>query len=138
MLTRNKLYVLLLGSCATGYIWIASTFYFHLDGKNGAFGVCLLKHTTNIPCPSCGSTRSVISLLKGNWIESVLINPFGLLITAVLLVAPIWVLLDFYRNKNSLFEFYTRMEEYFKKRWIAIPMIVLVILNWIWNINKGL
>jgi len=138
MLTRNKLYILLLVACAAGYIWIAGTFYYQLDGKNEAFDVCLFKHATNIPCPSCGSTRSVLSLLEGNWIASVLINPFGLLIATFLLAAPIWILTDLFRRKNSFFDFYLKTEKYIQKPWVAIPLIALVALNWIWNISKGL
>jgi hypothetical protein len=138
MLTRNKLYLLILVACAAGYIWIAITFYFQADAKNETFGVCLFKHTTNIPCPSCGSTRSVISLLQGNWMGSLLINPLGFPIALLLLVAPLWILADYIRKSNSFFDFYIRTEIYLKKPWVAIPLVALVLLNWIWNISKGL
>ncbi len=138
MLTRNKLYILILVACAAGYFWIGFTQYFEVDAKNETFGVCLFKHVTHIPCPSCGSTRSVLSLLQGNWMASLLINPLGLPIAVFLFVVPLWILADFYRRKNTFFDFYIQTEIYLRKPWVAIPLVALVVLNWIWNISKGL
>ena len=138
MLTRNKLYILILVACVAGYIWIAFTFYYQADVKSGSFGLCLFKHTTHIACPSSGTTRSVLSLLQGNWTTSLLINPLGWPIALFLLVAPAWIMADLFRGKNTFFDFYLKTEKYLKKPWVAIPLIAIVVLNWIWNISKGL
>jgi hypothetical protein len=37
-----------------------------------------------------------------------------------------------------LYNFYNQTELVLKRKWIAIPAILLVLLNWIWNIAKGL
>ena len=56
----------------------------------------------------------------------------------ILLVTPGWIIFDLLLKKDTLFRFYNRTELFLKRKWIAIPAILLVILNWIWNIYKGL
>jgi hypothetical protein len=134
---RNKLYTILFTACIAGYIWL----YFGLnttETKNESFEVCLIKHTTTIPCPSCGSTRSIISLTKGNFAEALKINPLGYIVAFIMFSAPIWMAIDMLTKRKTLFEFYQKIETYLKKPQYAIPLLLLVIINWIWNITKGL
>jgi hypothetical protein len=136
-LDRNKLYLILFIACLAGYIWLYFSITKNITENNSA-EVCLIKHVTNIPCPSCGSTRSVISLTKGDFIGALNINPIGYLVAIIMLIAPIWILVDTVRNAKTLFDFYQKIESYLKQPKIAIPLILLVIINWIWNITKGL
>lgn len=134
---RNKLYLIILVACFIGYIWL----YFNtsvLGPKNKTFNVCLIKHLTNIPCPSCGSTRSVISLVKGNFVQAFKINPLGYIITIIMLLAPLWIIFDFLTKRQTLFSFFKKLELYIQRPRYAVPLIFLVIFNWIWNIAKGL
>jgi len=136
-LNRKKLYTILLIACSAGYVWL----YFSITKnitENKSVEVCLIKHLTNIPCPSCGSTRSVISLTKGDFIGALNFNPIGYLIAIIMIIAPIWILVDTIKRTKTLFDFYLKIETYLKRPNIAIPFILLVIINWIWNITKGL
>lgn len=101
-------------------------------------GVCLIKQATGIPCPSCGTTRAIDALLHGHFAESVLLNPFGLLVFGAMVLFPLWVLVDLVSGKQSFFLFYKGFEKILQRRFIAIPLVILVLLNWIWNIFKGL
>lgn len=136
-LSRSKLYTILFISCLAGYVWLFIGIKTNLT-ENKSVDVCLIKHTTNIPCPSCGSTRSVISLAEGRFIDALLINPLGYLISIIMLLTPFWILTDVLTKKDTLLKFYQKTETYLKKPQFAIPLIVLVIINWIWNITKGL
>jgi len=136
-LSRSKLYTLLFIACCAGYIWLYIGIAINKSESNPV-EVCLIKQLTNIPCPSCGSTRSVLSLMHGEFVQSVLINPFGLIIAFIMIVTPFWILLDLVAKSQSLYNFYHKMEDVLKKPKFAIPLILLVILNWIWNIIKGL
>lgn len=136
-LDRNKLYLILLIACLAGYIWL----YFSLTKnitESKSFEVCLIKYVTNIPCPSCGSSRSIISLTKGDFNGALNFNPIGYLVAIIMLIAPIWIIADTIKRTNTLFDFYLKIETYLKKPKIAITLILLVIINWIWNITKGL
>tara|TARA_B110000046_G_C12960688_1_gene384387 strand:- start:494 stop:898 length:405 start_codon:yes stop_codon:yes gene_type:complete len=132
-LDRNKLYSILFIACLAGYIWL----YFGIT-ENKSVEVCLIKHVTKIPCPSCGSTRSVISLITGDFIGALNLNPIGYLVAIIMLISPLWIIVDSIKRTKTLFDFYLKIETYLKRPKIAISLILLVIINWIWNIIKGL
>lgn len=134
-LNRNKLYTILFIACVAGYIWLSFSF---INGTgNKSFGLCFIKHTTNIPCPSCGSTRSVISLSHGNFSEAFMLNPLGYVVALIMLVCPLWIAIDIATKKKTLFEFYRKVEIKLRRPGYAIPLIMLLVFNWIWNIIKG-
>lgn len=135
--SRSKLYTIVLIACLAGYIWIFYNLNFQQHFTNNG-GVCLIKHFTSIPCPSCGTTRSIISLYQGKIIESILINPFGFLVALMMTFLPIWISFDLFTKKQTFLSFYRNTEDFLKKPKIAIPVILLVLLNWLWNIKKGL
>ena len=135
-LHRNRLYSLLLTACLAGYIWLYYRIKSNLT-ENKSLEVCLIKHATNIPCPSCGSTRSIISLTKGNFVEAFELNPIGYIVALIMLIAPVWIIVDIILKNNSLFVCYQKIESHLKKPKYTIPLILLVIINWIWNITKG-
>jgi hypothetical protein len=100
--------------------------------------ICLLKNITGIPCPSCGVTRSVISLLNGDLSSAVSVNPLGVLLFIMIVLTPLWIVYDLAGNKSTLLLFYGHTEAFFKQKTAAIAGILLVTANWIWNIYKGL
>lgn len=134
-MSRNKLYSLLLIACLTGLIYLFYNIHYI---KNETFGVCIIKNVTGYPCPSCGTTRAVILLMQGRIAESILLNPFGILVVITMTVFPIWVLTDIFFKKNTFFKWYKETEATIRKPWIAVILILLVLLNWIWNIYKHL
>lgn len=134
---RNKLYLILFIACLAGYSWLCFVITTNIP-ESKSIGVCLIKHATNIPCPSCGSTRSIISLTKGNFVEAFNLNPIGYLVAIIMLIAPVWIIADRIMRRNSLLNWYQKIETYLKKPKYAIPLILLLIINWIWNITKGL
>ena len=136
-MTRNKLYIFLSVACVIGFLWL-SVAYFQRSSEVGESSVCLFKQLTNFPCPSCGSTWLVIALLKGDFLEVLRWNPLGLILLALLIIAPFWILVDIRWKKSSLFDFYNQSEAFLKRRWIAGSAILLVVLNWIWTIYKGI
>lgn len=135
MLSVRRLYTIVLLAGAGGFAWLG---YSMLSHKPLGGGVCLIKQATGIPCPSCGTTRAIDALLHGHFAESVLLNPFGLLVFGAMVLFPLWVLVDLVSGKQSFFLFYKGFEKILQRRFIAIPLVILVLLNWIWNIFKGL
>lgn len=133
-LNRNRLYTLLFILCLAGYIWL----YVSYTTPEKDIGVCFIKNVTGIPCPSCGSTRAVTSLLHGHFLTSIYWNPFGLIIVLIMIFAPIWILYDIVLKKETLYLIYQGTESFFKRKTVAGIAISLVVLNWVWNIYKGL
>lgn len=121
-------------ACFAGYGYL----FYKLDNlQNETYRVCIIKNVTGYPCPSCGTTRAVSLLLEGKIKASLLLNPFGILIAIIMTVFPVWVSTDVILKKDSFFKAYKKAESIIKKPWIASILILLVILNWIWNIYKN-
>ena len=146
-MNRSSLYGLMGAACLVGYAWLYFTIMFTAGFATSyaitpapvsSTGVCLVKHVTSLPCPSCGSTRSVLTILQGDWWGAFLLNPFGYLITAMLVLLPLWILFDLITQRSSLFLVYQKAERTIRRPLYAIPLILLVLINWGWNIVKGL
>ncbi len=121
-----------------GYAWLGWNII--TNPKNDPNpAMCFFKEVTHLPCPSCGTTRSLILLLRGDFLNAFMINPFGLIIGLALIVIPPWILVDLSRGKGSFYKFYINAENFLAgKRWVYVPAIIAVLLNWIWNITKGI
>lgn len=135
---RNRLYGFLALLCFGGYAWLGYSFQTSTFSSEHDFSLCMIKYATGIPCPSCGSTRSLMMLLKGEFHEALYWNPLGLLFLPFLMVCPVWISSDLIRKSDSLHLAFQRSERFMSKKWIAIPAVSLVLFNWIWNIFKQL
>ena len=136
-MNKQKLYLLLLVSCFAGYSWLAVSFH-STDLSNNGKSICLVKHVIGMPCPSCGATRSIILFLKGDFKDALMYNPLGIILLVIMISAPVWIAIDYFRNKESLFRFYGKAEGVIRRKQFAIPAVLLVLTNWMWNIYKGL
>lgn len=134
---RKPLYIALLLACFAGAVYTTVSYRTAYTAP-AAKEVCLIKHFTGIPCPSCGSTRSVVSLLHGDLPGAFFWNPFGFILLGIMCIVPVWVLYDLINRRSTLFIFYKRTELLLTRKMIFIPAICLVLGNWIWNIYKGL
>ncbi|PKQ63973.1 hypothetical protein BZG02_08145 [Labilibaculum filiforme] len=138
IVSRNRLYALLIGACLVGYLWLFLNLTNESEFLSKEVNVCLFKKVTSIPCPSCGSTRSVLSLLHGKIEQAFLFNPIGFLLFLIMMVSPIWICIDYLLKKDSFYHFYKQAERIIKQKAVAVPLIGLVLLNWIWNIYKDI
>ena len=134
-MTRNKLYSLLLIACSLGFVYL---FYQIHASNDETVRVCIIKNATGYPCPSCGTTRAVTLILEGKIKESLFLNPFGILVAVIMTVCPIWVLTDIILKKATFYQVYKKGEAMIRKPLIASVLILLVLLNWIWNLYKHL
>lgn len=133
---RNKLYLFLMLVSLAGYFWIL----FNLKATKHeipGMNVCLFKHLTSIPCPSCGTTRSVMFLLQARFSEAFFSNPLGFLMLPFLVLIPPWIALDWLRHQSSLYGLYHKAELIVQKKAIVWLLVILILINWIWNIVKN-
>jgi hypothetical protein len=134
-ITRNRLYVFVLALCTAGYGWLA--FHQLSDVSDSGMRFCFLKTATGFPCPACGTTRAVDSLLQGQVWEAIQWNPFGLPVAIIMVVVPLWIARDYVVKADSFFRFYQKAELKLSRTGIALPLIAMVLANWIWNYYKG-
>lgn len=133
-----RFYLMMTLALVAGYAWLFYSLNLHSGDPTRETGVCLLKQVTSVPCPSCGTTRSVEQIIKGDLKEAFLLNPFGFIISVIMLVMPVWLVLDLVNMKETFYRFYIKMETILKIKWVALAAIFLVLANWAWNIAKGL
>jgi hypothetical protein len=136
-LTRNRFYIYLSVACLAGFGWVLLVGQLKPEEVGTTYDVCLIRHFAHIPCPSCGSTRSVLSLMHGDLAEGLYWNPLGFVIFSIMVISPFWIGFDVLLKKDTYFHFFLRFEEMLRRKVVAIPAIGLVLLNWIWNIWKG-
>lgn len=134
-MTRNRLYLVLFLALLAGYSYLITSYF---EFINNTHTLCIFKNATGIACPSCGTTRSVQQLLNGNIKQALLLNPIGVIIATIMVIVPLWLLYDVLLKKDTLHKSYNRTEIALKNKRVAIPLILLVLANWIWNIYKGL
>jgi len=129
----KRLYIFVLIACMTGYIWLL--FHLFADYQKRGYNVCLFKYVTGIPCPSCGSTASVIAILHGKFLMALSLNPLGFVIFSIMVVSPIWIIFDLITKKDSFAKVYQWMESFFRRPIIYIPIILIILIIWIFNIS---
>ena len=135
MLERRKLYGLLALFCVAGYVWMTLNIDRRFEAHVGS--VCVFKKVTTLPCPSCGSTRSMKAILQGDLAGGFSWNPIGYLLFILLIIIPWWLMYDVLLKRDSLHQLYKRLEQMMVKPLVLWPGVMLVVANWIWNIIKG-
>ena len=132
-LSRGRLYPLLLFLSAGGFLWLlVSNDSSRIFGWNG----CLIRYLFRVPCPSCGSTRSVHAAFHGEWLAALYYNPLGLLLAVLMVVIPVWIVIDLLRGSSSFLQVYRLMEKKLQCWPYALTGIVVILMNWIWNFQK--
>lgn len=134
-MVKNRLYITICIVCFFGFCYLLYGFFF---AQYFTPRLCIFKNVTGYPCPSCGVTRAIFLLLEGEITKSLMMNPLGFVAALIMLIVPLWLLNDFLTKKETFYTFYKKTESVISIRWIAAVLTVLIILNWMWNINKGL
>ena len=95
---------------------------------------CPFKAITGIPCPGCGGIRAVQFLLKGEILHALYTNPLSCIFCLFCAVLPLWSFYDCYNGKHTL---KTCLTTPWSNKAIVVTVIILLV-NWIWNIIKNL
>lgn len=132
-MSKQRLYILLAMCCIAGGVWLVIASLI----PQTDFRVCIFRQITGLPCPACGSTRAVIEIFRGNLSHAFQLNPNGYILTSIAIVTPLWLLFDWMTKGDSLFRFYNWVEQQFTRKPIIYSALLLVLINWIWNIYKG-
>lgn len=109
-------------------------FLFFKSSTLNGHTICLFKNITGYPCPSCGSTRATVLLLNGNFMDSVFMNPLAILTNFIIVLSFFWILIDIVQRKDTYWEFMKKSCPVYLK----VCLFILLLINWVWNINKGL
>lgn len=95
---------------------------------------CIFKSVTGVPCPTCGLTRSVSLLLRGDITSSLAVHPLGFPVLAAIVLLLYHIAFDILSGDTSLFRLYTKLGK--RKRNMAywIPAGAVILGVWVYNI----
>ena len=136
-MSRNRLYILVLVLAILAYGLVFFN-VFHIKSTNTIPSLCVIKNITGIPCPACGTTRSVTQIALGNFKSALTTNPLGYIATLLLIFSPFFVIADLIQKRNRFLNLYQKAENLLKIKWVSVLSIALILANWIWNIYKEL
>lgn len=113
---------------------VAVTIWVWADKAIPAQPFCIFHRLTGIPCWGCGTTRVIRLLIQGKVIDAIMLNPLSV-VACLMVVAgmTIWWI-EYFCHKNILSSL-TRKKLH---PLVYVALAVIVLLNWIWNIYKGL
>lgn len=131
-MSRKAFYAFAAVMCLAGWIWTGCA----MAGLE--LEVCLFKCVTGIPCPACGSTRTVLDVLKGDWAAALSGNPMGFLLVPGLMVLPVWLVADWLRNSASLYRCYMKCNLMLNGRISFGIFVLLVLVDWALVVYRGL
>jgi hypothetical protein len=134
---KTRIYGTLILLSLAGYGWLGLNVA-EEAAHSQAPTVCLFKEITGLPCPSCGTSRSLLLLFRGDVADAFMTNPLGPLLAPALVIVPLWIAVDVARKRRSFYRWYLWVEDVFKRNtWVTVSAVTIIVLNWIWNIAKG-
>ena len=137
-ISRTRFYGVLLVMLAASYAWIAYNSVVRVKQAEG-ISICIVRNVTGVPCPGCGTTRSVVHVLHGEILDAVTTNPLGLLAAGALTLLPLWIGADLVRGRASLMHAYAVLNQQLARRAVLVVVVLLVLCLWTWNIyNQGI
>ena len=115
------------GVLSLGFLWGVSMFF-------GEMWRCPFKAVTGLPCPGCGGLRAFELLTQGKVAQALWTNPLSVVVMLFFAVSAGWLLIDLVRGGRSWIDFWGHRWP----RWAVVVAAVVLLLNWGWNIYKGL
>ncbi len=103
-----------------------------LTGNN--VPLCLFKLITHYPCPGCGITRGSVAFWNFDFKLAYYYNLLAIPLNIFLIVSIFWLTYDILAKKHSFFKVLN-----YKYPWYVYVIIVLIVIfNWIRNIQHGI
>lgn len=136
-MSKQRLYQLVILLSILAYGWLIYNSFFLSTNEEG-ITVCWFKTISGLPCPACGSTSGIVEIFKGNFHKAFHYNPFAFSSLLILIISSFWVIYDLIFKKDSFYKFYLTVNNKLKKKRIIIPIILLFLIIWAWNIYKFL
>jgi len=89
---------------------------------------CVFKGLTGVPCPTCGSTRSIVHLSHGDLAASLLMNPLMSMTLIAALVVFAYSLITLITDVPRIWVSFSEQE----KNMIRALSVLLILANWLY------
>jgi hypothetical protein len=129
---RVRAAIVCLGICGLFVaLWFAAGHDFSLTP-----GGCGFEQRYNLPCPTCGWTRSVYAFARGNLWKSFYLQPAaGFVCTVFVLVGVLSLISAVF---GVYFEFFERLRREIRFRWWIVALVVIVVAGWLVTLARAL
>jgi hypothetical protein len=94
----------------------------------GALETCVLHRLTGHPCPTCGSTRVVLGLARGAWLDALRLNP---LVALGLILGGTWLGARLVSGRSLTLNATARERQVL----LALGLVALL-ANWAWVLSS--
>ena len=84
--------------------------------------LCMFRNVTGVPCPTCGTTRMLLALARGQPVDALLFNPFTF---AVSMLGAIWLILRLGFGRRLSLDLGRAAR---RRVWIVVT--ILFLFNW--------
>lgn len=120
---------------AFGLLSLAGLLFARIASPDRVFAIfrCPFRAATGVPCPTCGMTRAVCRVVRGELVEAVAMSPLGALLAGVAVVTAAWMLLRIFVVARGVAVDLTAVEA----RIARAMVIVAFVANWGWIAARG-
>lgn len=108
--------------------WLLRIFSLETSGFQNGPILCLFRNLTGLPCPFCGTTRSIGSILQGKFETALALNPLGFLVIALAIILVL-------RPKESSSTSKTIAIAWWKLRHRSQYILILALISTLWILN---
>lgn len=92
---------------------------------------CSFQATTGYPCPSCGMTRGMVAMTRGNIVTALRLHPFSVMLFAAIVIVAIFATAEALTGRDLL----TKLRPGVWWIWIGLAGMLA---GWAWVLVSGL
>lgn len=126
-----RFYTFIWGVCLVFFVFV-------LMNQMGQTLPCVFKSATGYACAGCGISRAISLAFSGEFLASLQTNPLGIFLLLIAVFCFLLLIFDTFTSRKKLYEFYHWVNQKLNNFWVILLFVLIFILNWIWNIYKGI
>lgn len=87
---------------------------------------CVFRGMSGFPCPTCGTTRALLSLAEGNFIDALTMNPLSVVVVSAAIASSLYGIVSLlFGIRRMTFSFSER-----ESNGMRITAVMIMLLNW--------
>lgn len=122
----NRIFLTVALGAAAVWIWLGNAV--------PAQPFCIFHRLTGVPCWGCGTVRVMQLLMHGKVMDALMLNPLSVVACLMVVAGMVIWWVDYFCHTHVL----SSLSRKKLHPLVVVALVVLVLLNWIWNIQKGL
>jgi len=130
---NRKIYIVTSMCCLVTWVYVGLIWNCSLDSPGQS---CYFISLFGIPCPVCGGSHAIQSLVHGQWSAAIQYNPLVTILLLLTVLVSLILLYDLLLRKtvwmNTLSRFYALIQN--KK--VSFTLALILIIHWYFNIIK--